>query len=79
LVALANATRSGPGASAWTNDPAERDAPIDGIEGGAVFINGIVKGEPRLLFGGIKKSGYGHELSRHGFREFVNVKTVWVA
>jgi succinate-semialdehyde dehydrogenase/glutarate-semialdehyde dehydrogenase len=78
-VDLANKSRYGLGASIWTGDLdlAARLAPR--IEAGSVFVNGIVKSDPRLPFGGIKASGYGRELSVAGIREFVNVKSVWVA
>ena len=76
-IALANSTPLGLGASAWTASETEAQRCIDDLEAGAVFINGFVKSDPRLPFGGIKNSGYGRELGVEGIREFVNIKTVW--
>ena len=77
-IALANRSRFGLGASLWTSDPARGERLAADVEAGAVFVNGIVKSDPRLPFGGIKTSGYGRELGEVGIREFVNIKTVWV-
>lgn len=77
-IALANRTSFGLGASLWTRDTARAEALARKIEAGSVFVNGMVKSDPRLPFGGIKRSGYGRELSVVGIHEFTNVKTVWI-
>jgi len=78
-VRVASASRYGLGASVWTADSARGERLARELEAGSVFVNGLVKSDPRLPFGGIKRSGYGRELSEYGLKEFVNIKTVWVA
>jgi succinate-semialdehyde dehydrogenase/glutarate-semialdehyde dehydrogenase len=77
-IRLANQSSFGLGASLWTSDMKRADRLVPQVEAGAVFVNGLVKSDPRLPFGGIKRSGYGRELSEYGIREFVNIKSVWI-
>jgi succinate-semialdehyde dehydrogenase/glutarate-semialdehyde dehydrogenase len=78
-ITLANDSVYGLGASIWTKDLDKGIAMARKIESGAVFINSLVKSDPRIPFGGIKRSGYGRELGRHGILEFVNAKTIAVS
>lgn len=77
-ISVANDSLFGLGASLWTNNIEKAKLLARKIESGSVFINGMVKSDPRLPFGGIKNSGYGRELSHYGIKEFVNIKTVWI-
>jgi succinate-semialdehyde dehydrogenase/glutarate-semialdehyde dehydrogenase len=77
-LALANQTRFGLGGAIFTEDRRKGEALARRLEAGCAFVNGLVKSDPRLPFGGVKDSGYGRELAAFGIREFVNIKTVWI-
>jgi succinate-semialdehyde dehydrogenase / glutarate-semialdehyde dehydrogenase len=77
-IRRANASSFGLGASVWTREEAERERFVRDLETGQVFVNRVVASDPRIPFGGVKESGYGRELSHHGMREFMNIKTVAV-
>jgi succinate-semialdehyde dehydrogenase/glutarate-semialdehyde dehydrogenase len=77
-IQLANDTPYGLGASIWSSSLEHAQQIANHIQSGNLFINEIVKSDPRLPFGGIKQSGYGRELSYHGIKEFVNIQTLYI-
>jgi len=77
-IAIANSSRYGLGGSVWTQDNDRGERIARQLECGCAFVNGLVKSDPRLPFGGTKASGYGRELSSHGIKEFVHAKTIWI-
>jgi len=77
-IRIANDTEFGLGGSVWTRDVARGEAVARRLQCGSAFVNGLVKSDPRLPFGGIRRSGFGRELSHHGIHEFVNAKTLWI-
>ena len=75
---VANDSEFGLGSAIWTNDTERGELLAERVEAGLVFVNGMVASDARLPFGGVKRSGYGRELSSYGIREFTNIQTVWV-